>query len=141
MSESTLKSLSPGRSGVYRAPADVGPLHLICARSGYAWFTVDLAVVADKASLLEACAKALCFPETFGANWDALADCLQDFSWWPAAGYVIHLRRAAATTVAAPRDWTAALEILDAAATYWKERGKAFVVLVEGAADLPPFPA
>jgi RNAse (barnase) inhibitor barstar len=141
MSESTLELLGPGHSGVYRAPADVVPFQQACTRSGCAWFTVDLAAVADKTRLLEACAKALCFPGTFGANWDALADCLQDFSWRPAAGYVIHLRRAAVITAAAPQDWSTALEILNAAAMYWKERGKAFVALVEGAADLPRVPA
>ncbi|RKT22482.1 guanyl-specific ribonuclease Sa [Paraburkholderia sp. RAU2J] len=34
-----------------------------------------------KSTLLEALASALAFPAYFGSNWDALFDCLRDFSW------------------------------------------------------------
>jgi len=34
-----------------------------------------------KADLLASIAQALSFPDTFGANWDALFDCLCDLSW------------------------------------------------------------
>ncbi len=34
----------------------------------------------DKRSFLQACARALDFPEYFGGNWDAFADCLGDFA-------------------------------------------------------------
>ena len=37
--------------------------------------------IKDKATLLSAYAEAGRFPEYFGYNWDALSDCLCDFSW------------------------------------------------------------
>lgn len=35
----------------------------------------------DKEALLEAIGNALGFPEYYGANWDALEECLTDLSW------------------------------------------------------------
>jgi RNAse (barnase) inhibitor barstar len=35
----------------------------------------------DRAELFEALRKELHFPPYFGNNWDALSDCLRDFSW------------------------------------------------------------
>ncbi|QYY31138.1 MULTISPECIES: barstar family protein [Cupriavidus] len=37
--------------------------------------------IATKSVLLEALASVLAFPAYFGSNWDALFDCLRDFSW------------------------------------------------------------
>lgn len=139
MSESLHDFLRPERSGVYRAPDDIRWLRQRADEAGFAWFAVDLAPVGEKMGFLLACAERLSFPETFGRNWDALADCLQDFSWRPAPGYVIHFQNAAVFTVASRDDWETAVEILNDAATFWKERGKTFIALVHGAQDLPAF--
>ena len=45
---------------------------------------VDLEHCTDKATLLARFAAALQFPDWFGHNWDALADCITDLSWLPA---------------------------------------------------------
>lgn len=42
---------------------------------------VQLHGVRGKADLLARFAEALQFPDWFGQNWDALADCLSDLSW------------------------------------------------------------
>jgi len=127
------------RSGVYRAPPSVDRLRRAAAAAKLAWLRLDLESVNAKPRFLAACAQALDFPDTFGANWDALADCLQDLSWRHAAGYVLHLRDARGFARAVPEDYATALEILRDAATFWKERGKVFIVLVDGASDLPLF--
>lgn len=44
---------------------------------------VDLDGVADKAGLMDRCARALALPDWFGRNWDALADSLSDHTVWP----------------------------------------------------------
>lgn len=75
----------------------------------------------------------------FGRNWDALADVLQDLSWQAASAYVLHLRECAAASRALGRDWATLLEILAESAMYWKRRRKPFVVLVDDAAELPPW--
>ena len=40
-------------------------------------------------AILSGFGKALYFPEWYGANLDALKDCLTDFSWREATGYVL----------------------------------------------------
>ena len=126
-------------SGVYRTPQDMHLMRQAAARLGIAVFDVGLARVSDKDGFLAACATALKFPHTFGQNWDAFADCVQDLSWHAARSYVIHLQDAADFARAAPHDYATAIEVLRHAADYWKERGVGFYVLVDDAADLAAF--
>jgi hypothetical protein len=131
--------LAVERSGVYRTPRLLAPLRDASAAAKCAWVAMDLHAVRDKAGLLAAFTAALAFPPTFGNNWDALADSLQDLSWRRERGYIMHLRGADALARAAPTDWVTALEILESSATYWKDRGTVFIVLADGVAGLPEF--
>lgn len=131
MTASHTEPLTPRASGVYLAPPDLAALQRAAEQAGLAWFSLDLAGIADKASLLAVCRRELGFPQTFGDNWDALADCLQDFSWRDAPGYVVNLTQAAAMARAAPGDFQMLLEILTDAARYWQTRGAVFMVLVD----------
>lgn len=61
----------PDLNGVYRVSQcgfDVQPL-------------LDGRALADKQSLLAGIGQVLEFPDYFGANWDALEECLGDMSW------------------------------------------------------------
>jgi RNAse (barnase) inhibitor barstar len=69
----------------------------------YPMHRVDLSRVTDKEAFLDAVGKALGFPDWYGHNWDALADCLTDLSWMAADGYVIVLDHADAFASAAHR--------------------------------------
>src|SRR4051812_41424045 len=129
--------LSVASSGVYRTSADVSELRARAASSGAAWLDIDAGAAQDKAGLMTLLAQTLQFPRGFGANWDALADSLQDFSWRPAAGYVLHVRAADALRQALGGDWGRLLEVLQATARYWTGRGKPFVVIMDGAEELP----
>jgi RNAse (barnase) inhibitor barstar len=133
---STPVKLEPGTSGVYATPGDSTDLRARAAASGAAWREVDLARVLSKEDLLHAFAEALDFPSHFGANWDALEDSLEDSDSLPGAGQVINLRGADAAQRALGEEWDTLLDILREASTYWKGRGKPFVVLVDGAAGL-----
>jgi hypothetical protein len=62
---------------------------------------------------------------------------LQDLSWRPAAAYVLHVADAAHARATLGAEWQTLLEILTESAMYWKSRGKSFVVLIDGAGDLP----
>ncbi len=135
------QALAAERSGVYATPPALGALQQAAHRAGLAWLAVDLAPAAEKVRFLAECARDLRFPETFGANWDALADCLEDLSWRPAPGFVLRFVNAQVFAVASPRDFTTAVEILRDAAMYWKKRGKPFIVLVDGGPGLPAFEA
>jgi hypothetical protein len=128
--------LGAKRSGVYRAPRGVVGLTKQAHADGLAWLNIDLARVRDKKDFVAACAKQLKFPKGFGGNWDALADCLRDFAWHRADGYVLHVQEVANFARIAPDDYATALEILRLAADYWKEQRVPFIVMMDGAADL-----
>lgn len=77
---------------------------------------------ADNArALLGALAEALKFPDWFGGNWDALADCLNDLSWWGSEGYVLVIEHVEDLRTADPDGFATALEIFDEAAARWAE--------------------
>ncbi len=130
-------ALSVKANGVYRAPAEVALLQTIVRRAGLRWVVVDLRRARGKHALLSACARGFVFPASFGGNWDALADCLQDLSWLEGPGTVALLRGAADFAVAAPDEHAMLLEILAASAEYWQPRGRVFIVVSEGGAGLP----
>src|SRR6202008_567126 len=100
------------QSGLYRAPASTDSLRERAHASGAAWLKADLGAVRDKAQLLRTIARSGALPGTFGANWDALADGLQDLSWLPAGGYVVHLQHAKDATQSLALHWSTLLEIL-----------------------------
>jgi hypothetical protein len=133
----SLERIAPRDSGVYRAPPDLAPLRAALEEAGGAWFDADLAGVTGKARLLSRLAEACGFPSTFGANWDAASDSLQDLSWCPRPAYVLHLRNAVPASAALGEDWAVFLELLAESAACWAGRGTPFVVLLEGAAELP----
>lgn len=105
--------------------------------TGTASFKVDLTRVRDKAAALRAFQAAFGFPATFGHNWDALADHLQDLTWRPADEYVLSIASGPETQNALGADWPVLLEILRETASYWSGRGKRFAVSVNGSALAP----
>jgi hypothetical protein len=124
-------SLTPEHSGVYLAPSDASVLRAAATRSTLAWMHLDTGTARNKMQFLTACARDLQFPVWFGGNWDALADCLQDFSWKPAPGHIVLWRGASTFAKAAPDDFATALEIFRDAAIYWKLRGRVFIALLD----------
>ena len=119
------------RAGIYHMPfaADLA-LEEAAESLDYAMQRVDLARVTTKETFLEAIGKALDFPDWYGHNWDALADCLTDLSWMAADGYVVVLEHADAFASAAPTDFATALSIFQDAADTWREDGVPFWTLV-----------
>lgn len=97
---------------------------------GFAMVSIDFADCRDKDDALTRIAQALDFPEWFGGNWDALADCLSDLSWKPADGYVLLLDNIQAWRTAAPGDFDTASDIFNEAATEWMQVRKPFWALM-----------
>lgn len=124
-------------NGLYHAPSDVAPLRRAVREAGLTWHVVDLQRARGKRALFTAFAREFAFPDTFGSNWDALADCLQDLSWRSEPGRIILLRGIAAFASAAPDDQDTLREILAATALYWSGRKRLFVVLSTDAMGWP----
>ncbi|MDG6347341.1 barstar family protein [Luteimonas sp. 8-5] len=96
----------------------------------FAAVTVNLAGCSERDEALERIGAALKFPSWFGRNWDALADCLADMSWWPAAGYLVLIEHPDAWREAEPESFDTLLEIIEEASQAWAEAQKPFWALL-----------
>jgi len=122
------------KSGVYRVSRTD---EIVDAAQGSALQVsrIQLSGAQDKQALMQRIAAALQFPDWFGANWDALEDCLADLSWSRAGGHVLVFEGAAGL----PLDERGILlDVLASAAENWTERGRPFfAVFLDGPAGLP----
>ncbi|HXZ91280.1 MAG TPA: barstar family protein [Burkholderiales bacterium] len=136
MSKLLARLQDASRSGVYRAPRADDVVDVLRG-ADFDVVRIDLPEVADKAALLARLAEALAFPEWFGGNWDALEDCLTDLSWRQGARHVLLIERFEALRVKGFDDFGTLLDVLEASAAYWRERGRPFfAVLVDPAHTL-----
>ncbi|MDT3670705.1 MAG: barstar family protein [Aromatoleum sp.] len=127
----------PLRAGLYRLTCSVADLLGPAAQhAGLPILDCDLASCTDKAGFLDCVGAALGFPDWFGRNWDALADCLGDMGWLPADGYVIVLASADRFRAAAEADFDTALEIFDEAAQDWARDGVPMWIFVDTAVSV-----
>ena len=122
------------RSGVYRAPR-VDEVLDATRGSALRVARITLADASGKSALMAQFASALEFPQWFGANWDALEDCLSDLSWTGARGHVLLIEGAGALS---NDDRGVLADILASAAAYWAERTRPFFAVFVGGA--PPLP-
>jgi len=132
----------PVVAGVFRCSAEqASALRREAEAQRYLTASIDLPHQVTPATLFEGFASAMRFPEWFGANWDALADCLTDLSWLDDSGYLITLRGYDRAFTADSADWETLLGVLEDACAYWQDEGTPFGVLVEdGPASLPELP-
>jgi RNAse (barnase) inhibitor barstar len=121
-----------GAGGVYHLTLEPRDLERAAKDAGLAVFRVDIHHVHGKADFLALLAKALRFPDWFGGNWDALADCLTDLEWHDAMGYVVVLDQAKHFVAGHKGEWAAALEVLQHASSYWRDEAVPFWVFVAG---------
>lgn len=131
MSPNLVQQFPAALNGVYAAPAAPQNLSAAARGQGLVWATLDLAGVTTKKGFLAACAHALQFPAGLGGNWDALADCLEDLSWLPPAGVVVHWCNGGPFAAGRAADVALALEIFEAAARFWTGHQRTFVVLID----------
>jgi len=110
----------PQLNGVYRldSPSDRLP-------------ALDGRVLADKEALLAALGWALEFPAYYGANWDALEECLMDMSWRPGP-IALHLEHADALD---PELLHMLMDIFTDAADTWRDEGRACSLFLSGQKD------
>lgn len=112
-------------------PAVAGAAH----SHGWTSLTLDLSVTVDKQSLLVELAKACEFPDYFGHNWDAAADCLQDLSWLASAPIVLFVRSGDNFKRSHQRLATVLVDVLVETIEHWVERGVVFQVLWDAAEE------
>ena len=121
----------PSQSGAYYVDLhDRAAMTEAASLLEFALVAIDFKGCADKADALDRFAEALKFPDWFGDNWDALADCLADLSWWPAAGYVLLLDHVDDWREGAPGDCDTAIDILNEVAEGWAQARTPFWALM-----------
>jgi RNAse (barnase) inhibitor barstar len=127
----------PTQSGIYFVGSeDLARLGKNASRDELRVCRTDLAGCTDKDELLRRLAHSLELPDTFGGNWDALADSLRDLRWIPAWGYVLLFDHADDLRHASAADFDILLGILDDAATFASDNDTpwfAFLVLPDAA--------
>jgi RNAse (barnase) inhibitor barstar len=79
---------------------------------------------ATAASFFDEMAAALQFPHYFGENWDALHDCLADFSWLRGDALVLCIAHADRLFAKAPTELKKLAEVLLSAAKEWNDPEK-----------------
>ena len=121
------------KSGVYRT-SRMAPITEALRGAAADLACVSLHGVSKKAGLMSAFAGGLRLPAGFGANWDALEDCLSDLSWRQGDGHVIAIEGVESLP---QEDAGVLVDVLAAAAEFWRGRGKPFfAVFVDPARGL-----
>lgn len=130
------------RAGVHRTTlANTQPLDEAAARNGQLIFRVSLLRAADRDDALLIIGKTLAFPEWFGANLDALHDCLVDMGWRPAQGYIILLEHCENLLLRDEAGFDMLLKVFSDAAGEWRSQGICFWCLVDaGPTSVPLLP-
>lgn len=105
---------------------------------GWVSMSIDASTSNSKATFLEEICRAGSFPDHFGQNWDAVADCLTDLSWLPARGYLVLVRQTTADTPEALRLLHILHDVLVDMWKFWAEAGTPVQILWENPATGDP---
>ena len=109
-------------------------LNTLLTRRSIRKFKPEQIKAEELAAVLEALGHGLGFPEWYGANLDALNDCLTDFSWNEAPGYVVILS-GADTLHALGEPFAQINRVLDNAIQEWRRQRIPFWVFYDLRAD------
>jgi RNAse (barnase) inhibitor barstar len=125
--------LESHKAGVWFLPGngDARAVQSAAKKARYTYVHIDGSKIERKEQLLNALATALRLPKTFGHNWDALEECLNDLEG-DGEGYVIYYDHIDGLLGAHPDQFETLVEILRDAVESWKEDDEALVVLFSG---------
>ncbi len=127
--------LDPANNGVYYLDHnDREALVEAAAAVGLRPAAIDFSGCAGKDDALARIAAALEFPDWFGGNWDALADCLGDLSWLPADGQLLLFDAAWDWRERDGEEFATLLDICGEAAQGWLRERRPFWVAIPLAA-------
>jgi RNAse (barnase) inhibitor barstar len=125
--------LESHKAGVWFLPGngDARAVQSAAKKARYTYVHIDGSKIERKEQLLNALATALRLPTSFGHNWDALEECLNDLEG-DGEGYVIYYDHIDGLLVAHPDQFETLVEILRDAVESWKEDDEALVVIFSG---------
>jgi RNAse (barnase) inhibitor barstar len=133
MYEIQLKSAD--RCGIYHLPSTRRSiLEKTAGRLGLQLLKADFSVCRNTAEALRQLGSALHFPAWYGANLDALFDCLTDPDWLASRGTVVLIGGADSLQQAAPEDFSILIEVLQAASDTHRETATPCWILLDAPA-------
>ena len=137
MSQKLQKLLAaPGFAGVYHLPhSDRKALKQATQALRFGWLQADLDGLRGIAAVLAKFGGDLRLPDWYGANYDALADCLTDLGWNDAPGYVLHVAGADSLHAHDETAFATLNEVFAAVIDHWRETGIPFWVFYDLRAD------
>ncbi|MDP2882709.1 MAG: barstar family protein [Azonexus sp.] len=129
-------------SGLYHLPPSRLPIvESAACGAHFCLLKADIAEPAPVENVLSQLGSALKFPIWYGANFDALYDCLCDPDWQPATGHVLLINGMARLRATDPDDFTTLIEVFQAVAEARRERLEPFWILIDTPArGIPAFP-
>lgn len=116
-----LNTTTPPWSSLLMVPGKSSPTSLVKAPPGFALRLVQGKKCGTPSNLFDEFAQALDFPDYFGHNWDALEECLADFEWLPAKGYILLITDAHAVLPDDEDEYETLLEVLSDAGEAWSK--------------------
>ncbi len=124
--------LNAANSGVYFDEDIAGGAEIcrVAESLGLTLFHLDLKGASTKQGFLKVAADVFRFPDYFGGNWDAFADCLKDLAWCKAKDYVILIENMEGFTEISPEEMSTACSIMEDVAGYWKKQDTRFFVVL-----------
>ena len=115
------------RAGVFSLPAgDIPALVEVATAHNFAVYRVSLEGCSQTSEVLSRFQEQLAFPDWFGGNWDALNDCLTDFSWRKAVGYLLVIEKPGDFRASGDDDFDTLISILSDASASWSGLGVPF---------------
>ena len=89
-------------------------------------FDVSIGDIVSKEAFLSVLAKAMCFPDYFGMNWDALDECMRDLERKGATAFVLVVHEAEKGWTRIPRLLGTFVEVWLSAADQWAAESVGF---------------
>lgn len=109
---------------------DIGTLAGNADRDHFNVHDVDLAGCRDHATFAERLASGLSLPDSYGHDWPALVNYLQDMDGLPSRGHIVLIAHPDEWRQADPDGLDAALDALEETAAIWAGEGVAFFVFL-----------
>lgn len=110
--------------------AQVANLSPLSAIHRFSFFYIKGEEITNKETFLRRSGEALGFPDYYGRNWDAFEECIRDFGWCPAEGYLVLYDHFEVFALNAPAEFKVAVAIFRSAIKYWKETNKISMYLL-----------
>ncbi len=104
--------------------------------TGYHFVRIRCDELRSKEQLFECLAAQIPLPKYFGKNWDALEECLQDFRWQRAPGYLLIFEDFSAVRELPHPDLETLLQIFEETAHYWRNKNVPFHFILCGNHDM-----